>query len=121
MTSTYENTPRAVSERLGGLRTKFVDSLYDRVIEIEGLLVHVRADRTPETALHAISARAHKLAGVAPTLGFDALGVQARQVEQAIDALIAQGCPRAALAGTVRLIDGFLDLLEVTIDQNSAA
>jgi len=83
------------NRRLGGIRERFVSSLYDVDAELRR---HERRAAEPEkrrAALSAISQQAHRLRGLAPILGLADLGACALDVEESIMAV-----------SDVQLVDG---------------
>lgn len=68
------------AERFVVLQTQFIDGLDEKVITLSELSAHVVNGETAK--LVDIIALSHQLAGSCGTFGFEALGEQARQIEQ---------------------------------------
>lgn len=78
----YQN--QEFNRRLGGIRERFVLSLGEVDADLRR---HMRRADEPQhclAALSAISAQAHRLRGLAPILGLDALGNLALEIEETI-------------------------------------
>ncbi|NKX43762.1 Hpt domain-containing protein [Roseicyclus persicicus] len=71
-----------LAAHLDRIRRSFLDRLGDRVLEIDAILQAMDRDGPRPELREAIVHRAHKTAGVAPSLGFDELGTLARAVEE---------------------------------------
>ena len=100
------------------IRRDFVASLLQRSLTLEALKLEAGAAQGQEQAVFEIGAMAHKIAGVAGTLGFDRLG----EISLALDTLI-----KPARAGThpvsqtwpqaQDLVETLLDEMEALMDQ----
>lgn len=79
---------KQLEDGLGPIRARFRAMLSDHRTCLAALCVEAEAEATAsEPALRGIAERAHRIAGVAPTLGFDRIGESAA----ALDALISRG------------------------------
>ena len=66
------------------IRARYVASLDITIIELDVLLNAIGSPGS-DRALAAIRSRVHKIAGVAPMLGFSRIGELARQIETALE------------------------------------
>lgn len=105
-----------VAEALAGLRTRFIGSLVDRIVHIEDLTSELLRTGDYTAALYGISASAHRIAGVAGTLGFDTLGSDARKLEEAITNGLAECDPRETFLRTRTQLEALLDSLEAVLE-----
>jgi HPt (histidine-containing phosphotransfer) domain-containing protein len=69
---------------LARLREKFLASLVERVLAFEEMKRVLRSDRNSATALQTIYDLAHKISGVAATLGFADVGALSSEMEHRI-------------------------------------
>lgn len=104
-----------VRDPLAAIRQKFLVVADRYAAEVEILLEDaVIPDQTAE-ALHEIGGIAHRVAGVAATLGFDALGTLAMRLDRQLHGALAQGTPE--LAAHEGLIGQFHAALENLLDR----
>jgi len=78
-----------VNSAISKIRAKFLEGLEDRANLIEELLEAVAMPELTERACIGVRAHAHKLHGLAGTVGFPRIGALAAQLEHHIDTLIA--------------------------------
>ena len=102
-----------IDEAIATLRIKFVDTLEERILDIEALLQYCRTAENRSRAFQEIARKAHNLAGVAPSLGFDAIGDAAREAET------IAGDISASPASVVQRVEALLDEMEVVLDQDA--
>lgn len=107
----------AVAPGLAAIQARFLELICDRVLVFETLKKGLEANRKPALALTGIAELAHKIAGVAATLGFPHAGELAADVERAVRDGAAAGMPALQtwkrVAPTLEL---FLDELESLLD-----
>ncbi|NEY92142.1 Hpt domain-containing protein [Tabrizicola oligotrophica] len=112
------SAPReAVAPGLAAIQARFLELICDRVLVFETLKKDLEANRKPALALTRIADLAHKIAGVAATLGFPHAGELAADVERAVRDGAAAGMP--ALQTWERVsptLEQFLDELESLLD-----
>lgn len=93
------------------IRERFLLSLEDRADEFYDLLEQLAEPGEEEFACTGIRAKAHKLHGLAGTVGFPRIGALAAQLENHIDLIIAG--PRPLEVGFVKeLLNALLDEVE---------
>ncbi|MBU3259986.1 Hpt domain-containing protein [Roseovarius sp. PS-C2] len=88
-----------------------MESLEERILDIEALLQCCRTAETRSRAFQEITRKAHNLAGVAPSLGFDAIGDAAREAETIADDASADD------AAVVQKVEVLLDEMEAQLDK----
>jgi len=97
------------------VRERFVLGLEDREEEFLDLLEVLSEPGQTESSVDGIRAKAHKLHGLAGTVGFARLGSLAAQLESHIDLL--QAGPRPLEVGFVKeLLDAVLDEIQIILD-----
>ncbi|MGV6810839.1 MAG: Hpt domain-containing protein [Brevirhabdus sp.] len=74
-----------VNSAISKIREKFLQGLEDRANLIEGLVGELGSPETAEQISKEIRAHAHKLHGLAGTVGFPRIGALAAQLEHHID------------------------------------
>lgn len=98
-----------IASVVGGVRERFLERLGDRCLEIETLMLAIDEQGLQQRL---IAGRAHKTAGVAPTLGFEDLGKVALDVEGRLSKpLDADGW-----ADCRQRIETLLDEMELALD-----
>ncbi len=102
----------AVEQALAGLRRDFCKGLEERICRIETARVSLGAGaQGTARALSVISAEAHRISGVAGSLGLASIGDMARDLETAIEGL-PRGFPAERGAELDMQVERLLDLLE---------
>lgn len=99
---------------LAGIRSGFLDRLGDRLLEVEALLIAIDRDGPTEELMNGIASRAHKTAGVAPSLGLPDLGALARDVE----VIWSRPLSGKDLVAAKTLTEAFLDEIERALDES---
>ena len=106
-------TTKAAVAVLDSVRERFLDRLGDRCLEIETLMLAVD-ERGPEPRLiKEIAMRAHKTAGIAPTLGFKELGDLALKVET----LLGKPINAEGWSACRPMVEELLDQIEAVLDE----
>nr|WP_301182890.1 Hpt domain-containing protein [Roseovarius sp. PS-C2] len=105
------NQKQTIDGAISALRIKFMESLEERILDIEALLQCCRTAETRSRAFQEITRKAHNLAGVAPSLGFDAIGDAAREAETIADDASADD------AAVVQKVEVLLDEMEAQLDK----
>ncbi len=72
-----------LTKRVAQVRAGFVETLDERILDLEGLKAMVIKGQRRGEALQAIANQAHRIRGVAGTLGFESLGTLAGKVDEA--------------------------------------
>ncbi|MEO8242461.1 MAG: Hpt domain-containing protein [bacterium] len=96
------------------IRQAFLSTLIQRVIRFEALKQDLEAGQDMATALSGVANLAHKMAGVAETLGFGEIGIFAAEVDRAITG------GRIAGQGDTDIWHGIEDTLEQLLDAMEA-
>ena len=103
----------AVEQALAGLRRDFCKGLEERICRIETARVSLGAGaQGTARALAVISAEAHRISGVAGSLGLASIGDMARDLETAIEGLPRGVLPAERGAELDMQVERLLDLLE---------
>jgi HPt (histidine-containing phosphotransfer) domain-containing protein len=111
-TSAARKLPAGVPDVLQAAHQVFINLTTDRILRIEVLTQAVHKGEDAVSALTEIAQIAHKIAGVAGTLGYPQIGDSARAVEQKLKADIAAGDPLRNWDSTSTEIEDLLDALE---------
>ncbi|NUB44826.1 Hpt domain-containing protein [Fertoebacter nigrum] len=98
------------------VRRRFIETTEARILEIEALRLDVEAGRDAEAAARQIARIAHKISGVAATLGFAQVGALAAQVERLLDAGHSGGTAKDRWARAKPQVESLLDALEAVLD-----
>lgn len=103
----------SVEQALAELRRDFCRGLEERICRIEAARVSLGTDaQGAAKALNVISAEAHRISGVAGSLGLASVGNMARDLETAVEGLPKGALPAARAAELDRQVERLLDLLE---------
>lgn len=111
----------ALNAAVQKIKLGYLRDLDQRILDLEALRqMVIRGDR-PDHALKEIALRAHKIRGVAATLGLPALGIAAAQVDDAYSVACAENPPSGSLRDTVwpalePLVESLLDQMERALD-----
>lgn len=76
--------PERISPSLVGVQARFRAMIVDRILVFEAMKNAIEVNHQPAQALGTIADLAHKIAGVAATLGYPYAGQLAAEVEQAV-------------------------------------
>ncbi|SIT06171.1 Hpt domain-containing protein [Roseivivax lentus] len=102
------------------IRQRFLDGLEERLAEMESLVDLLDDPNSASRVWAEIRMRVHRIAGVAGSLGFAALGARAAQIDNAIEAMPQQGAPLKD--ATLRAaMDSLLDDIDEILEIESAA
>lgn len=123
MTRTFQANarPREADDRslppgLERARALFEARIEEQVLRIEQCRRDVKAGRAPDRALSEIAGHAHKIAGVAGTVGHPRLGELAGRVETLIGQARSEGLSETAiLKGLHHDLEQMLDALEAAL------
>lgn len=106
----------AIAPALAAVQARFRDRIVERVLEFEGLMQDVEAGRSPALALVSIADLAHKIVGVAATLGYPRAGDLAAEVEQRIrQGSFAGAAPQVTWRAVQPGLEALLDELEAML------
>ena len=109
--------PKLLEDAVNAVRQRFLDALYERILMLEALAEQVPSIGPSELLLKEIAGCCHKLAGTAPTLGFDVIGTAARNLETGILSQLDNVHPDAIWTSIEEGLEDFLNLLEATLDE----
>lgn len=111
----------SIAPIIARIRREFISTLTERCLTLEALKAEVTSSQNPERALFAIAEMAHKMAGVAGTLGLEQLGQVSAKLDEIIGA--ARSNTQAA-AQTWRIaedvFEDLLDEMEALLDQSES-
>ncbi|MDP5333838.1 MAG: Hpt domain-containing protein [Paracoccaceae bacterium] len=113
--SATKQLPAGLPEVLRAAHDVFINLTTDRILQIEALTVAINKGEDPEPAVKEIAQVAHKIAGVAGTLGYPDIGDLARSVEQSLKADILAGMPLQNWSTINPAIEDLLDAMENVI------
>lgn len=117
MTSAEHLTEAGDEPDFAPIRQRFIETIDDRIAQFEAMKAHLPDQPSASEALFAIAAEAHKIAGVAETLGFFAVGRAALDTEAAIAPFQAR---RTTAADAWRVaephVETLLDALETLVE-----
>lgn len=111
----------AVSAALERIRYNFIDGLDMRILNFENALAEGRRNDDNRAALLAIRAEAHKIAGIAASIGYSETGGAARAIEERIDHGLAACTPDTVMHEVEPRLEEFLDGLEELLDAAGTA
>lgn len=93
-----------------GIRGRFLARLGDQTVEMAKQLRAVEEQRSEADSLHEIQAIAHKIAGLAQTLGYPNLGGMAAKVDASLNSTVAVDLSAEDRADQVAEIREFIEL-----------
>ena len=109
--------PERISPTLVGVQTRFREMIVDRILVFEAMKRAIETNHQPAQALDKIGDLAHKIAGVAATLGYPYAGQLAAGVEQAVRDGDAARKPTQETWGHLQPnLEALLDELERLLD-----
>ncbi|MWD28421.1 hypothetical protein E0K89_013130 [Aquicoccus sp. SCR17] len=116
--SAATDTQATVSSALDRIRGRFLDGLDMRILNFENDLAAARrGGDEARPALIEIRNEAHKIAGIAASIGLARTGAEARAIEERIDRELPGSSPAAVLTGIEPPLEAFLDHLEELLEQ----
>ena len=114
------NKPDAIRQGIEKLRLKFIDKLEMRILYFEAALSEIRHGDDHSQAADAIVTAAHNLAGLAPSLGYEAIGSAAAETEQLWDKVwedtLLKKCSPEELEPAISKVEALLDLMEENLE-----
>ncbi len=96
------------------VRAKFVNSLGRHLQDLEALTATMKGHRDHSDALIGISEIAHRIRGVAKTLGFGELGEIAGVTETAVDKVLGRALTRGETDAVLRKVHGLMTCIAAT-------
>ncbi|WP_420556414.1 Hpt domain-containing protein [Roseovarius sp.] len=106
----------AISRALDDMRVQFCAGLGARICRIEAARIALDAD--PAAALETVGFEAHRICGVAGSLGLHDLSTQARALEEHVTTAAGQDLSQSERTGLNERIELFLDLMEYHLTEN---
>jgi HPt (histidine-containing phosphotransfer) domain-containing protein len=97
----------------------FVNGLFPLINEMEHQrqsLEHGHAD--PSRALECLQRCAHKISGIAGSVGFTALGQKAGRLDATLCELLKRTCDHREIAALQAPVEDLLDAMEAVLDYN---
>lgn len=94
-----------MAQSIGLIRKTFVEGLPDKIDFLDQAVTHVELGHEVDYALTAAGQELHRIAGVAKTLGFPALGELAREAEEQINLARLKPHDEEAIAAVIDKID----------------
>lgn len=112
----YETRTVEARRALDEMRGKFVSNMEMRIVELEKVMRYCKAAGTTEKECREIRDISHKLAGLAPSLGFSNIGKSATFVEKLADS--ARQGPLHITAEDLLFIhlEDLLEVMEASLD-----
>lgn len=109
---------RPIDPALMIVRDRFVDSLAERILRFENLKIAIETGaHDPRAVLKAIADLAHKIAGVAGTLGFEDIGQLCMTLDRRIQNGTAAQTPCSRLWAEIsEPLENLLDAMEAKLD-----
>lgn len=106
-----------INAALVPMRTKFVGQMLSRLGQLEALRCAVNDGREPLPSMAEIGQIAHRMSGVAETLGFARIGRLSMEVDmQVAAALSTQGQVSQSWRSVEPLLEDLLDEMEANLD-----
>jgi len=93
------------------IREKFLLNIDDRIALFDDLLAQIETGEDMEDALKQISANAHKISGVARTLGFADLGLMTSKIETDFGKALAGTLSENTVSPLISQVEEMLDHL----------
>lgn len=105
------------TDPLSSARQRFRDLIVDRVLALESLRKNINTAPDPLQMMRGVSALAHKISGVAATLGFQHTGDLAAELERRLGSSTLHGLPVSETwLAAEPVLDELLDELEDLLD-----
>ncbi len=110
--------PELISPSLVGAQARFRAMIVDRILVFEAMKNAIEANHQPAQALGKIADLAHKISGVAATLGYPYTGQLAAEVEQAVrDGDVAARSTHQTWSCMQPNLEALMDELESLLDE----
>lgn len=107
----------ALSEALAGIRSDFIDGLFPAVNELDYQKQALRQPAQVPAALASIQKIAHKLSGLAGSVGFPALGARAAEIDITVSNLRKRSASQREVDALDGSVEQLLDLIEAALDE----
>ena len=109
--------PESVAAALAGIRADFIEGLVPLINEIEYQRLAVGNPSAAPQALESLGKAAHKLSGMAGSVGFPLLGEHAAQLDMALSQMRRGQGGTSAIAALDGPLEELLDLMEAALDE----
>lgn len=116
MRTQTNDTSDAMAKTIASVRRRFVATLEDRLLQLEHLKCQLSCTDQRSASLKTLQSEAHKIAGVAATIGYKDIGQRASETENQIDIALAGNLAEIDMSETVAVIEDFLDAVEDALD-----
>lgn len=101
-----------LNEALRGVRARFLFDLDQRICDFEHLKAVIETDPGRTDAIRAVAMMAHKIRGVAPTLGLARLGALAGSLEDMLANAAGHARPSGIWREAAPVLESLLDEME---------
>jgi chemotaxis protein histidine kinase CheA len=108
----------AMARALAGIRTEFVEGLVLLFNEVEYQSFALGNPATVTSALESLQRVAHKVSGMAGSVGFAALGNHAAHLDMTLVRMRRGNTNPASLATLGPRLETFMDLMEQALDED---
>ena len=109
---------RNLQPALDAIRVKFLASLETRLAELDALTTMIKSGDKGSRVWEEVRLRVHRIAGVAGSLGFSALGARSARLDTAIEQYIAE--PSSADEATIlAALDDLLDDIDAILEDGN--
>jgi HPt (histidine-containing phosphotransfer) domain-containing protein len=110
----------ALDLAIAEIRMKFINRLVENIQTLEGWADQFDCTSEDRTPLMLLEAEAHKISGIAKSVGFDRLGTFAKSAENAINDFMSGGGSITTPEGVLEIVDSMLCEIDVTISTSRA-
>ncbi len=118
---TQRTEPKAkatLDAALAPIRRSFLNTIIQRVLRFEAMKQNLEAGIEMTESLNAVANLAHKMAGVAATLGFGEIGTLAQDVDRTVTSgILSDKGPAATWLAVEDKLEALLDAMEAQLDE----
>jgi len=108
------STHNAFDVSLRKLRERFIERAYHQAQELDHLMGLIEADSDDQVARARVTSIAHKISGVARTLGFERLGLLAHETEYHLNGESTQA-GLGTLGSNAEVVDELIEELDLIV------
>ncbi len=112
-----QNKDPSIDHAMAALRSRFLDTLDHRILEIENAALACRAKHTA-SSYQRLAHHIHKTAGVAASFGFTEVGARAQSIDVMIDQLLSDPSQRACASRVLTDVEMLLEQMETLLDHS---